>query len=371
MKILFDHQCFVQQQYGGISRYYFHLIKELNRLQNVNVDITIKYSNNFYLKESKENNVKPFFPRTNFSGKITLLDRINRVSAVSKLKKAKYDIFHPTYYNPYFLKYLNGKPFIITVYDSMHEKYPEIMQSVDRTLEYKKYLLSKANFIIAISNNTKNDLIKFYNIPDEKIKVVYLAASVNKQMAVDKEKLDLPEKYILYVGKRDYYKNFNKFLIAVEPLLINNPELYLIAAGGGKFNNEELKLFESKKLLNKILYRNADDSFLASLYSNAAAFIFPSLYEGFGIPALEAMNCGCPVIMSNTSSLPEVGGDAAIYFDPTNTDDMRHKIEAVIFSNDLRNNIVKKSEKQRQKFSFEKTAIQTLELYRQFLEKRL
>ena len=179
----------------------------------------------------------------------------------------------------------------------------------------------------------------------------------------------MPEKYILYVGNRDFYKNFNNFILAVEPLLKEHKDLYLIAAGGGLFNKDELKLFESKNLKNKIIYKSADDTSLATLYSNALAFIFPTLYEGFGIPALEAMNCDCPVVMSNTSSLPEVGGDAAIYFDPTKTGDMTEKIGSVIFNKELREGLVKKGAIQRNKFSFEKTALDTMKIYEKLLNK--
>ena len=367
MKVLYDHQCFTQQRYGGVSRYHYQLIKELSKLQDVEVTLSLKYSNNFYIKEDKRFEVKQFFPNYNFYFKRTILDYINRISTNQTLEKGDYDIFHPTYYNPNFLNHINNKPFIITVYDSIHEKYPEIINSIDKTLENKKAVLYKAGLILAISNSTKNDLIQLYNLPPEKIEVVYLAASLNKEMSVNKEQLNLPEKYLLYVGNRDFYKNFNNFLLAIEPLLRNNSDLFLIAAGGGVFNADELKLFETKKLKNKILYKSADDTSLATLYSNALAFVFPTLYEGFGIPALEAMNCDCPVIMSNTSSLPEVGGDAAIYFDPTKIDDMRKKIESVVVDKGLRTELISKAILQRNKFSFEKTAKQTLEVYKRFL----
>lgn len=369
MRILYDHQCFVQQQYGGVSRYHYQLIKELSKLQDVEVTLSLKYSNNFYIKEDKSFEVKQFFPNHNFYFKRTLLDYINRFSTNYALKNGDYDIFHPTYYKPYFLNHINNKPFIITVYDSIHEKYPEIINSIDKTLENKKVLLYKAGLILAISNSTKNDLIQLYNVSPEKIEVVYLAASINKQMALPKEKLNLPERYILYVGNRDFYKNFNNFLLAIEPLLKDNPELFLIAAGGGKFNASELKLFEIKNLKNKILYKPADDTSLATLYKNALAFVFPSLYEGFGIPALEAMNCDCPVVMSNTSSLPEVGGEAAIYFNPTKIDDIREKIASVIFNDELREDLIKKVAVQRNNFSFKRTALKTKEAYEKLLNK--
>jgi len=255
----------------------------------------------------------------------------------------------------------------MTVYDTIHEKYPEIINSIDKTLENKKILLAKAELILAISNSTKNDLIKIHNIPAEKIEVVYLASSLSKKILPQKEKMSLPEKYILFIGNRDFYKNFNNFILAVEPLLKEHIDLFLIAAGGGGFTKQEYKYFKSKRLENKILFRDADDASLATLYSNALAFIFPTLYEGFGIPALEAMNCDCPVIMSNTSSLPEVGGDAAIYFDPTNIEDIRNKIISVIFDNELRKELLAKGVIQRNKFSFAITAKKTLEVYKRIL----
>jgi len=360
----------VQQQFGGVSRYHYQLIKELNKLLGVEAKLSLKYSNNFYITEDKSLGVKKFFPNNNFYFKRTILDYINRLSTIPALKKGDYDIFHPTYFNPYFLNHLNNKTFILTVYDSIHEKYPEIINSIDKTLENKKLLLSKAGLILAISNSTKNDLMQLYNIPAEKIEVVYLAASINKSLASTSQKENLPEKYILFVGNRDFYKNFNNFILSVEPLLKEHKDLFLICSGGSVFTNEEIKFFHSKELENKILRSGADDVTLATLYSNALAFIFPTLYEGFGIPALEAMNCDCPVIMSNTSSLPEVGGNSAIYFDPKNTEDMREKIKSVILSKDLREDLILKSKTQRQKFSFEKTARQTLEVYKRLLTNR-
>ena len=370
MRILYDHQCFAQQQYGGVSRYHYQLIKELVKLQNVEAKLSLTYSNNYYIDKDKYFDVKKFFPNHSFFFKRTILDHINRIDTIKLLKKGNYDIFHPTYYDPYFLKYLKGKPFFITVYDTIHEKYPEIINSIDKTLENKKVVLSKAKIILAISNSTKKDLIQLYNIPAERIEVVYLAASINKQIALPKGKLNLPEKYILFVGNRDFYKNFKNFILALEPLLKEHKDLFLIAAGGGGFTKEENQYFHSMQLENKIIHFGADDKTLAALYSNALAFIFPTLYEGFGIPALEAMNCDCPVIMSDTSSLPEVGGNAAIYFDPNNTDDMRNKIASVIFNSELREELINKAALQRNKFSFEKTAKHTFEVYKRFLNDR-
>ena len=368
MKILYDHQCFTQQLYGGVSRYYYQLIKELKLLDDVIVNLSLIYSNNHYLGNDKDFSVKQFFPNKKFYFKRTILDHINRYRTIKNLKNYNYDIFHPTYYNPYFLNHLRGKPYIITAYDLIQEQFPEISNSIDKTLQHKKEVIARATSIIAISENTKTDLIKFYNIPSNKIAVVYLAASISKEMAITREKLNLPEKYILFVGTRNFYKNFENFILAVEPLLKDHKELFVITAGGGYFTKSELNLFESKKIKDKVIFKEADDTTLATLYANALAFVFPSKYEGFGIPVLEAMNCDCPAIISNKSSLPEVGGEAAVYFNPDDLDDIRQKIKSVVFNSELRKELIIKGRIQRNKFSFVNTALQTHTVYRNILE---
>ncbi len=367
MKILYDHQCFVMQQYGGVSRYHYHLIKELNKLDNVKAQLALKYSNNYYINNDNDFNVKKFFPSKSFLLKRTLLDYINRKSTIPLIKDGNYDIFHPTYYTPYFLNYLKDKPFVTTIHDTMHEIFPEITEGIDKTLEHKKFIISISRFIIVDSENTKKDLMRIYGVPSNKIAVVYLAASINKRMAVAREKLNLPEKYILFVGSRDFYKNFKNFVLAAEPLLKDYKDLFIITAGGGYFTKSELQLFESKNIKDKVLFKEADDTTLATLYSNALAFVFPSKYEGFGIPVLEAMNCDCPVIMSNTSSLPEVGGEAALYFNPDDVDEITEKIRGVVFSKELREELISKGRIQRNKFSFSNTALQTLNVYKNIL----
>ena len=367
MKILYDHQCFAMQNYGGISRYHYHLIKEFEKQEDIDAKLSLVYSNNSYIINDNKLRVKTFFPNRKFYFKRTILDLMNRKYTIPQIRAGDYDIFHPTYYNPYFLKHLNNKPFVVTIHDTIHELHPEIRNRIDRTIENRKSLLNVAKLIIADSFNTKKDLMNIYGIANEKIEVIHLAASINKKMSLKKDKLLLPEKYILYVGNRDFYKNFVNLVLAVEQMLKEHKDLYLVTAGGGNFTNEERDFFESKKLQDKILLRNADDASLATLYTNALAFVFPTLYEGFGIPALEAMNCDCPVIMSNTSSLPEVGGDAAIYFDPNNLDDMREKIMTVIFNEELRIELIKKVAVQRNKFSFEKTALQTKTIYKELI----
>lgn len=367
MKILFDHQCFVNQEYGGISRYFVSLMDELNKLNDVSTQLALKYSNNFYLTGKSDIKVKPYFSSFNFRGKKYSAHLLNMPYSRAQIKKLDYDIFHPTYYNPYFLKSIENKAFVLTVYDMTHELFPAIVHWFDKTAEQKKYLLSKAKKIIAISENTKKDLINLLKAPEDKIEVIHLASSINKQMVAVNNYIKLPERYILYVGSRNYYKNFSNTLIAHEALIKNDETLFLICAGGGNFTNKEVELFKEMQIEDKVLYKPADNKSLVVLYSNAVLFIFPSLYEGFGIPVLEAMNCDCPVALSNVSSLPEVGGDAAVYFDPNDPSDISKQMSKIIYDDNFRTDLIEKGKLQRKNFSWEKTALQTKKVYESIL----
>lgn len=363
MKVLFDHQCFTNQDYGGISRYFVSLMYEFDKTSDVSYSLSLKYSNNFYINQSNKFNVKKFFPTVNFRGKKFSSHLLNLPNSKSLIQRKDYDVFHPTYYNPYFLKTLISKPFVLTVYDMTHELFPEIVHWFDKAAEQKKLLVTKAKKIIAISHNTKKDLIDILKVPSDKIEVIHLASSIEKSMNKNENISALPTRYILYVGSRNYYKNFHNTLSAFEDLVKNDDEIFLVCAGGGKFSKKETQIFIDKKLSNKILYMPADDNSLATLYSNALVFIFPSLYEGFGIPALEAMNCDCPLALSNVSSLPEIGGDAAIYFDPNDSSDIERAISKVIYDDIFRSELIKKGKSRRKEFSWQKTAIETKKLY--------
>jgi len=375
MKILFDNQIYTHQKYGGISRYYSELIKEFTKSCN-KYKLPIFYSKNEYLK-SLNLKYQNFQLKNNINNKylkkliIFLLNifiyfgiKINKYLNIKELKKQKFDIFHPTYFNPYFLKYLKNKKFVLTIYDLNYEIFPQYFKEDKGKIAKRiKYLAKKANKIIAISKNTKNDIIKYYNIPENKIDVVYLDSSLN----VNHEEVpNLPKKFILFVGNRGTYKNFNFFVESIARLLQNN-NLYLIASGGGAFNLSELDLFKKLNIENKVNQISATDGQLATLYSKAHFFVFPSLSEGFGLPILEAFSCKCPVICSNTTSLPEVAGDAALYFNPEDKNDIFNKVNSLIDNNILRDELIYKGEKQLKNFSWEKTTKETIKVYESIL----
>lgn len=231
-----------------------------------------------------------------------------------------------------------------------------------------------ADHLIAISQNTKKDLLKYLKIPAEKISVVHLAANFCYQPSKDVEKAtQILKKYkinapfILSVGTLEPRKNYQR-LIQAFALARRKEELLVIVGKAGWGLKEILLLIRRLRLENKVLLLDyVPEEDLLFLYNTCLFFIFPSLYEGFGLPPLEAMNCGAPVIVSNTSSLPEVVGTAGLYIDPYNIEDIKEKIEALLQDSTLPTELKEKSLQQARKFSWEKTAQATIEIFKRIL----
>jgi len=367
MKVLYDHQIFTSQIYGGISRYFFELIKHFKNDNEIKYELSLRYSNNYYLKELNNLTHKTFLENYSFRGKNRLLNILNKKVSKEYISKGDYDIFHPTYYDPYFLDYIGRKPFVLTIYDMIHEIYSDMFSLKDKTSKRKKLLAQKATKIIAISENTKKDIIEFLGIDENKIEVIYLANSFNMNKDDKIINVVTPEKYILFVGSRRGYKNFDLFIKTISPLLNDDGKLNVICAGGGEFNSMEIEKLKNLKIKDKVFFYSGSDSVLAYLYQKAIAFVFPSLYEGFGIPILESFASGCPVICSKTSSLPEVAGDAVVYFDPTDKLSMLNSIKKVIYDDKLRKRLIDKGIERKKEFTWEKTAEKTKKIYEEIL----
>ncbi len=368
-KILYDHQIFIYQEFGGISRYFYELMSAFEKDEDVRIDMSLAYSNNHYINNARFVKSRPFFKNTNFRFKNRLLHYLNKRGEKKLLLGKDYDLFHPTYFNPYFLYYLGSKPFVLTIYDMVYELFPQIFSHRDKTGAYKKLLASKATKIIAISENTKRDIIRLFDVKEDKIEVIYLANSLTAG-TIEKGKgsvSDLPQKYLLFVGNRRVYKNFDTFVESIASLLKDDNGLHLVCAGGGKFTPWEIAGLEKLGIMQKVIQYPFDDSKLAQFYRNALALVFPSLYEGFGIPILEAFSCGCPVIASNISSLPEVAGDAAEYFDPADTMSISGAVKKVIGNDDLMRELKARGYERLKAFSWEKTAANTKKLYQSIL----
>lgn len=374
MKILLDPQIFDQQTYGGISRYYTEIFSILSKKKDIEVVLPIYSSDNAYVKKTDllvRNkslyllyDVLAFFKISTRS-----LRRKNSEKLLNRaFQDNNFDVFVPTYYNPYFLDRINGKPFVLTVYDMIHELLPQYFeQDSFKVFERKLQLLEKATKIIAVSNNTKKDIIKVYpQIDTDKIVVIYHGSSIKIDPTIN---VDLPRNYILYVGARPNYKNFEFLVKSAAPLLKNDPNLVLIAAGGGKFNDEETTFIKKLGVEKQIIQRYFKEEELGHYYKNAKCFVFPSLYEGFGIPVLESMACGCPIILSKHGSFPEVAGDAGIYFDSDSEEDLREKIQMLLCDDQLRKQYAEKGLEHVKKFDWKVAAEQCLQVYRDAAKK--
>lgn len=352
MNILYDHQIFSTQKIGGISRYFVEL------MCNLPVEFVTKQSavltDNVYLQDMQR---KHSF--NDFKGKVRMYSFVNKLNTARLLQLSDYDIFHPTYYNPYFLQQIK-KPYVLTVYDMIHEKYPDLFPG-DRTAEFKKKAVQNAARVIAISNQTKQDLIELYGMDEQKIDVVYLGQSTNVNKA--EEVNGLPSSFLLYVGGRYGYKNFDTFLKAFAVLAEQYPDLFLVCTGG-KFTTEEQKKIASLHLSKKVFHLFVSDAQLTYLYLKAECFVFPSVYEGFGIPVLEAFAAGCPIALSNASCFPEVAQSGGCYFDPYDIDSMVHSISRLLSDGSYREHQIANGYNVLKQYSWERMGKETAAIYK-------
>jgi len=266
---------------------------------------------------------------------------------------------------------------VTTIHDLTVYKYPEtffargghdIVKNQKRKLFFAK---QECDLIICVSETTKQDAMEILKIPEKKLKVIYEAPDSiyfpRNQDEVEKvkNKFKINGDYLLCVGTREPRKNIDRVLMAFVEISRAYPELSLVIAGKYGWGDEKLKV-KSEKLKVRILgFVEKED--LAGLYSGAKAFVYPSLYEGFGLPILEAMACGCPVITSNIGSMKELAAGFSILVNPQNTDSIADNILKLLKSSELRQELKIKGLKRSGEFSWEKAALQTLEAYRGLL----
>lgn len=354
--ILYDSQIFDLQRFGGISRYFCEIMRRLS----IKKDIAVRYSINYYLTTYRLGQHRIPLPRFIFKHYRKQCQNKNKELCRKLLIQKKKYLFHPTYYEPYFLKYIGENPYIITVHDMIHEKFPSFFSDAFEVITQKKEVISRANRIIAISENTKKDIIELLHIAPDKIDVIYHSTSMKP--FIGKQSLELPNTFLLFVGDRNPYKNFDRLVRVFSKLRAKDEELYLVCTGM-PFSKTEKALLDKSNISNKVLQIKATDKLLSELYSRARLFVFPSLYEGFGIPILEAYACHCPVALSNTSCFPEIAGNAGVYFDPYSENSILEAINEIIYNDIKRTELIKKGCERLKLFSWEKATILTEKSY--------
>ena len=271
---------------------------------------------------------------------------------------------------------------VITIHDMVHKYFPETIGG-----ENLKYLTNKlpniakkAHCVITDSESTKNDIIKLLNVPEEKVKVIYLGVDGvfkplidTKALASVKKRYGLPEKFILFLGTIEPRKNIQGLMKAYAKLCEETSFNHdLVLAGDIQWKSGGLKnLIKDLRFVDRVRFIGyVDETDLANLYNLADIFVYPSFYEGFGLPIIEAMACGVPVVTSNTSSLPEIAGNAAVLIDPHSIDDLAQGIKRVLSDNELRQNLIRSGLERAKLFTWEKCAREIMKVFKELLSNR-
>lgn len=358
---------YIADHYPGIGRYTFSLLEALSRLA---ADVTFVIA------------VQPGQPNSRYDlGQLATRPNIRletfALQPRSPLEQAHWplaarrwslDIHHsPYFYKPYFLPC----PSVVTIYDLIPLVFPEGFSAGQRLI-FRLMVglaLRTARAVIAISAATRADLVRYFNLSPERVHVTPLAADASfyprppAEVAAVRARYGLPDQYVLYVGINKPHKNLPRLIEAYAKIGVAPP---LVLAG-----REDARYPQTRERVETLglggrVYFPGDiaSADLPALYSGASLFVFPSLYEGFGLPPLEAMACGAPVVCSDRASLPEIVGDAALTFDPYDVDAIASALRHALDDPDLRASLRQRGLAQVAQFSWDRTAQETLRIYR-------
>jgi len=364
---------FMYEKPTGLGTYNYELLIELLRLES-DFDLVV-YSCSSELKRLYPERVTLISPYTSpsFGFKGHLLRYIwQQIVLPIKLRKGKVCLLYSTV--PEGILFPNIKQ-IITIHDTLPVRYPEMYPMMKYHFYYNLPLLLKnAWVIICVSESTKKDIINSYDIKDKPIHVIYEGVDRKRFYPREKERVRKGYglgRYLFYVGDMRPHKNLERTLEAFVTLNLRDVKFVIGGKRDPRFYPKIEKKVNELSLRDRVIFLDyVDREDLPHFYSGAEAFLFPSLYEGFGLPALEAMACGCPVVVSNTSSLPEVCGDAACYVDPFNADSIAEGINKVLRDEGLRNSLIQKGLERAKLFTWEKTARRILELITNLLKSK-
>jgi len=298
------------------------------------------------------------------------------------------DLIHYPYFDFFFLTFpfKKPKPVVVTIHDCIPLVFPKnyppgIKGKIKFTIQ--KLSLKGVKRIITDSESSKKDIAKFLGVPEQKIDVIYLAAGNKVEKITDRKfltklalKFNLPDKFVLYVGDVNFNKNLPGLVRACSliniPLVIVGKQAILKEFDKKNVENQPLmefnKLVEEKKNILRLGFVETKE--LAGLYSLASVYCQPSFYEGFGLQILEAMTCGCPVVTSNVSSLPEVAGKAALFIDPYDYRRIAEGLNKILTEKKLREEMIKLGFEQAKRFNWEKVALETIKVYEKILGKK-
>jgi glycosyltransferase involved in cell wall biosynthesis len=368
MRIFYDHQAFSLQDAGGVSRYQYELVRNLQAATNLQ----------FAVLMGLNSSVLPFQDLGNVQTRILSWKTglkpgyfryaINEMmSAVRAPSLGQFDIYHVMLYRA--IPFVHRDRLVVTHHDCTHERFPNLFHNASFIMENKRKLFAQADAIICVSQSSRRDLLHFYDVDEDKTHVVHHGFS---PLQLDSTRAEVTGEsrvpYLLYVGSRSEYKNFLLLLEAFSRSgLVAGYRLMVV--GGGEFSGEERARVDSLGLTGRItIIPKANDVTLARAYRNAALFVYPSLCEGFGFPPLEAMSLNCPVLVLRASSLPEVCGDAAFYFEASDAGELSRALVSTL--HDVQGLATKRKlgEQQTRLYDWSRAAGETLKIYRALID---
>jgi glycosyltransferase involved in cell wall biosynthesis len=362
VRVAFDPQTFSLQAYGGVSRYFLETALALARLPDTEVAVLAFAHINAHLASA---------PRSMGPGlRLPVLPEplrpflvcANQTLARRWLGRHRTDLVHETYYSrsrtaP------RGMPTVVTVFDMIHEKFPDYAPRTARVARTKRTAIERANHVICISESTRRDLLALYGFEASRASVVTLGFSLHRGSGAEGPR-PFAEPYVLFVGKRGGYKDFATLLRAYAAAAAVRREHLLVCFGDEPFSGRERSLMRELGIAaDRVRHAQGSDDALARHYRHAALFVYPSRYEGFGMPPLEAMALDCPVVCSNAASLPEVVGDAAATFEAGDAETLRTAVESVLGSRERAAELQRRGRERVRRFSWEQCARQTRAIY--------
>ena len=362
IRVGFDDQIFVAQDRGGVSRYIVELIHELPAF-GVEPVILSRRTHNQHLASS---GLVPSAPPEN-----ALAHRIRwaswRAFGASQGRvrpSTDIDLVHHTFTHPRYLSRWDG-PRVVTVHDMMPEIFPEHFPLGNPHFAKRRYC-AESDGIIVVSDNTRQDMLRFYGAElDEKTAVIHLGVD-EVFFSAGSVPGSLPERYLLFVGVRRGYKDFDVAFEAFRRLAARDAGLAFVVVGGGPFSETETKLIDGSGLASRVHRLAPSDVELVEIYRRAEAFLFPSRYEGFGLPTLEALAAGAPTVLADASCMREVGGDVAEYFTPGDPAALAEAVGRAVASAGARRPL---GQARAREFTWSATAAQTAAFYRRTLER--
>ena len=366
MRIAVDHQVTSLQDAGGMSRYHYELARQLRGREDVALDLLLGGQNSllpFAALESDGVRVEMWKSRLGAGYPRYAMNAV--WTAATAPLRGRYDVYHASYQR--WEPAIRHRALVATHHDATQERFPELFPNAAAIRARKGKLYRRADMVICVSESARQDLMEIYGVEEARTRLVHHGVTPVETIS-GFEDADTPP-YVLYVGSRSAYKNFPA-LVQAFAASGNAQALRLVVAGGGGWSDAERTAIESHGLRDRVvLLPRVDEARLASLYRGAALLVYSSLYEGFGLPPLEAMSVGCPVLVSRTSSLPEICGDAAHYFDPGTKGALEQELDRLLGDTALRGAKVDAGRAWVGRYTWESAATGTLAAYRAALDR--